>query len=52
MVFQAVGSITSTGGIALESKVERLARNCSCLAFSKVTRRFGNNFGEVKSLGM
>ncbi len=51
MVFQAVGSTTSTGGIALESKVERIARNCCCLAFSKVTSGFGNNFGEVKVSG-
>jgi hypothetical protein len=51
MVFQAVGSTTSTGGIALESKVERIARNCCCLAFPKVTSGFGNNFGEVKVSG-
>jgi hypothetical protein len=51
MVFQAVGSTTSTGGIALESKVERSARNCCCLAFSKVTSGFGKTFVEVKVSG-
>jgi hypothetical protein len=52
MVFQAVGSTTSTGGIALESKVERLARNCCCLAFSrKLLAGLVKQIGKVKVSG-